>query len=379
MRRFALVAVVVGVGVAWATVKKGSDPYLTPAFADGRHQGMSYAHAWRDAEARGYGSAASAESLRILQSLGVNWISITPFGFQRTPRDTAIRWGGSRLSETDERLRAVTRQAHALGIRVMLKPHIWLRPPAWVGQIAHDSGADWAAWFASYREFILRYARLAEEAGIEALCIGNEIEKTTTREREWRALIGDIRSAYRGPITYGAGFSEVYGVPFWDALDFIGVSAYFSLSDASSPSRAELVTGWQPHLAKLEALAARWNRTIVFTELGYRSADHGAQSPWRVDRQAAVNLTLQADAYAAFFEAVWPQPWFGGVYWWKWFSFPGDGGPDDNDFTPRNKPAEAVLQRHYALARELTTSARGDRRDRHDATASQPTGSSTSR
>lgn len=35
-----------------------------------RHRGMSYAHEWRDAKQRGYGSAASLESLRRLRALG---------------------------------------------------------------------------------------------------------------------------------------------------------------------------------------------------------------------------------------------------------------------------------------------------------------------
>src|SRR5688572_2691776 len=79
-----------------------------------KQKGMSYACAFsRERDVR-YGSPASAESLRELKALGVNWISITPFGFHRgTPE---IRWGGERVWETDESLVAVTKQAHDLGI-----------------------------------------------------------------------------------------------------------------------------------------------------------------------------------------------------------------------------------------------------------------------
>src|SRR6185436_18126396 len=87
-----------------------------------KQRGMSYACAFsRERDVR-YGSAAA---LRELKGLGVNWISITPFGFHRgTPE---IRWGGDRVWETDESLVAVTKQAHDLGIKVLLKPHIWGR------------------------------------------------------------------------------------------------------------------------------------------------------------------------------------------------------------------------------------------------------------
>lgn len=312
---------------------------------------MSFAHTTRRADERGYGSPASAASLRLLKELGVTWISITPFGFQQSPADTLIRWSGSRYGETDERLVAVTRQAHALGLKVMLKPHVWLRPPAWVGMIAHDTDQAWQSWFEAYRAFILHYAALAHDAGIDALSIGNELERTTTREGDWRALIMAIRTAYTGPLTYGAGFNEAFEVPFWDALDFIGVSAYYELVDKPSPTRDELVAGWQPIVHRLARLADRWQKRIMFTELGYRSVDFAAQHPWKFDETTPVNLALQADAYAAFFEAVWPQPWFGGVYWWKWMSHPDHGGPADDDYTPRSKPAEQVLRSYFLAAR----------------------------
>ena len=313
-----------------------------------KHHGVAFEHAWgRRAASFGYGTAASGDSLTQLKDLGVTWISVTPFGFQRRPSDSVIRWSRSGGGETDERLRAVVTQAHTRGISVMLKPHIWLRPPAWVGMVASQTEADWEAWFASYRTFILHYAVLAEETGMEALCIGNELKGTTDREREWRNLIADIRGVYNGDLTYGAHADELWTLPFWDALDYIGVSAYFSLANKLSPTRTEMVAAWHPHVSRLGKLSAKWDRPVLFTELGYRSVDFAAQYPWNFDGTTQVNLELQADAYRAFFEAVWPQPWFAGVHWWKWRSSLDDGGAGNDDYTPRLKPAEDVLKRYY--------------------------------
>ena len=341
------------VGSLCLLVATGCAPSTAPLGGDVpgmfKHRGMSYAHAWgRRSVSRGYGSDASDASLAVLAELGTDWISITPFGFQRNRDDTEFHWGGSQFSETDDRLHAVTAQAHVRGIKVMLKPHIWLRPPAWVGEVEPTTEADWSLWFGSYREFILHYAALARDADIEALCIGNELARTTHRETAWRALVAEIRTVYPGVLTYGAHADEVWDVPFWDALDFIGVSAYFELAGRSSPTREELVAAWQPVKSRLARLAEHWERPVVFTELGYRSVDFAAQYPWKPDDTTPVNLELQADAYAAFFETVWREPWMGGVYWWNWFSFPDDGGYDDDDYTPRNKPAEAVLRQYYS-------------------------------
>ena len=131
-------------------------------------------------------------------------------------------------------------------------------------------------------------------------------------------------------------------------LDYIGVSAYFALADKPSPdalrnggclgtSREPARTSRSP-LGPTRALHGAWI---------YRSIDFAAQYPWKFDGTTPVNLRLQADAYTAFFEAVWPKPWFAGVHWWKWRSSLDDGGADNDDFTPRSKPAEEVLRQFY--------------------------------
>lgn len=323
----------------------------TPAadvFAAGKHRGVCYAHSMRPG--RGYGSPDSEASLRALAAMGVRWISITPFGFQRTSDATEIRWGGQRIAESDDRLREVTVQAHRLGLKVLLKPHIWLRPPAWPGSIDHRTDAAWTAWFASYRPFILHYAALARSANMDAFCIGNELQHASLREREWREVISAARAAYPGPITYGATAEEVTGVPFWDAVDFIGVSAYFVLTPEQTPTPAALAAGWRPVSDRLRALSARHGKKVVFTEIGYRSADFAAFRHWEITDAAPVNLQAQANAYAAFFETVWDESWMGGAYFWKWFSHPGHGGRDSNDFEFEGKPAEDVVTAAYRAA-----------------------------
>ncbi len=327
-------------------------PALPAVAADGKQRGMCYEFAWPPRSGLGYGSAASERSLTHLKNLGITWISITPFGFMRSPTDTVIRWSGARIVENDSSLVATTRQAHALGIAVMLKPHLWLRPPLWVGQISMTTGEAWRAWFRAYTAFILHYATLALRGGMDGFVVGNELGGTSRREAEWRSLIARVRSIYHGPLTYGAGMNEVFDVPFWDALDFIGVSGYYPLVDARSPDRALLEGAWVPIADRLRALSLRWNRRVIFTELGYRSSDYAAWKQWEIPREAEANPTVQSEAYAAFLEAVWPQPWCAGVYWWKWPSSDEGGGTSDNDYTPIHKPAEDIL-RHFWYASRI--------------------------
>ena len=296
---------------------------------------MNYACAYSRVEDIRYGSPASEASLRKLRDHGVNWIAIMPFGFQRS--EPAIRMGGY---EDDPSLRAATLQAHALGMKVMLKPHVWARDEA---AMMAWSDAQWREWFVSYEAFITHYATLARDAKMDALCIGNELKHSTRFEAEWRRIIARVRSIYAGPITYGANFDEVERVAFWDALDWIGVSAYFPLVDAPVPSSKTLAGAWQPVMRRLSALSRKYDKPILFTEIGYRSAEGAAWRQWELPRDAAPSLEVQRVAYEAFFETVWPQPWLAGAYPWKWFSGPNR----DDPYEMEDKPAAEVIRGYY--------------------------------
>ena len=94
---------------------------------------------------------------------GVNWISQTPFGWQRNPGDTLIRaetssqtpWWG----ESKKGIAITTALARKQGIKTLLKPHLWVRN-SWPGAIEMNSEDDWKKWFQHYENFILPYAAI---------------------------------------------------------------------------------------------------------------------------------------------------------------------------------------------------------------------------
>ncbi|TMQ47380.1 MAG: hypothetical protein E6K71_10130 [Candidatus Eisenbacteria bacterium] len=301
-----------------------------------------------------------------LLRIRANWISQTPFGWQRGPDTPEIRgsyegaapqtrpprdarryhgfWG-----ERDEGVLATTRWAHARGIRVLLKPHIWTRG-GWSGSIAMKNEEDWARWFAGYREFILHYADLAERSGAEALAVGTELGGTTAREREWRAIVAEVRRHYHGTLVYCANWAEdLHHTQFWDALDWIGVQAYYPLCDQRAPTTQALVRGWSGPLADLETIAKIWGKPVVLTEVGYHSLDTAAIRPWEWDLPGSLSMETQARCYEALFQAVSDHPVVHGVFIWKWHpDYSRAGGPGDTEYSPQRKPAEAVLARGYA-------------------------------
>ncbi len=322
-------------------------PRFVPTLPDSaRHRGVCFVA----------GPAAPVDAdFADLAAHGVTWISQTPFGWQRRFDEPAFRMitdGRIYWGERDSGLVATARMARAHGIRTLLKPHLWLHDDGdgrWVGSIAMTSEADWAAWFAHYEEFIVHYARLAEASDMAALCIGTELEGTTRREADWRRVIAAVRRVYHGPLVYAANWSgEFEHVAFWDALDYVGVQAYFPLSGEAEASVDELVAGWAPHIARIAAVARRTGKPVLITEIGYKASDRATVEPWTWSTSDRYNPDEQARAYEAASRALWAQPWCAGFYWWKWFPA---GHPEaagrDLYFTPQDKPAAAVLRRMY--------------------------------
>src|SRR5512139_2727948 len=109
---------------------------------------------------RGYGSPYTAELLDHLQGMGVTWISVTPFGRIWSLRSTEILMDFEAPYEDNRRgIAELVSQAHARGMRVLLIPHLWVETEGWRGEIDPGTEEGWAAYRASYRDFVLRWAR----------------------------------------------------------------------------------------------------------------------------------------------------------------------------------------------------------------------------
>jgi hypothetical protein len=214
-----------------------------------------------------------------------------------------------------------------------------------------DNETDWKLLEESYRDFIITYAELAKEVNAEMFCIGTELEQfIIARPEYWLKLITEIKTIYNGRLTYAANWDEYKRVPFWKELDFIGVDAYFPISESRTPTVAEAKIGWQRWKEEMRLISEKENRKIIFTEYGYRSVDFAGKEPWKSDRDMTeVNMEAQSNLTKALFEEMHEEDWFSGGFIWKWFIDHNKvGGPDNNQFTPQNKPVEMIIQEHYA-------------------------------
>jgi hypothetical protein len=316
-------------------------------------KGMSFATWWEGQ----YSDSGSDISLERLKSTGANWISLIVTAYQDTYQSTAIDFASAH-TPTDADLIHVINLAHSLGLKVMLKPHLDLRDESnghWRGDIGtgFTTEAQWSAWFASYRSFIEHYARLAQTNGADQFSAGTELLGTTPRATDWRAVIADVRAIYYGPITYAALHGgEETSIAWWDAVDNIGVDAYYPLttSTAYDPTEPELEAAWAKPKALLSNLAATWGKPILLTEVGYRSQHGCASRPWDSNAVSPTDLEEQAFAYEAAFKQLYGQPWLRGIFWWTWYADRFESGPCDESYSPYDKPAEDVVRKWYGGA-----------------------------
>lgn len=298
-------------------------------------------------------NAIDENHVKPVVNVNANYASVMPFGFIRDLSHPEIMFNTERqwFGETRAGAKQYIDQLRQKSIKIMLKPQIWVWRGEYTGFIEMKNEEDWKTLENSYSKFIMEYAELAEETKAEILCIGTELEKFIEKRPEyWNNLINQIKAVYKGKLTYAANWDEYKRTPFWGKLDFIGLDAYFPVSDSKTPTMEECREGWKAHKETIKATALKYEKPILFTEYGYRSVDYTGKEPWRYDRSMnQVNLEAQVNATKALFEEFWKEEeWFAGGFIWKWFhNHTASGGEKNNQFTPQNKPVEQVLKAYY--------------------------------
>lgn len=285
-----------------------------------------------------------------IRNTNAEWVAVVPYGFCRENEPhfyfnkNKMWWG-----ETIEGISKTIELAHKNKLKVMLKPHAWVGRGMYTGDFDLKSEADWKIFEKDFGDYILTNAGVADSLKVELLCIGTEMDNFARKRPEfWRSLIKKIRTIYSGPLTYADNWNHYPKNPFWQDLDFIGIDAYFPLSTEKHPSVESLQKGWQSHLEEIEEFASKFQKPVLFTEIGYRSVDFATEKPWESQNDKVENLAIQADAYRAFFKEVWPKKWLVGAFAWKWFLQPPRRQFYHDAFSFQEKPAEAVLKEGYA-------------------------------
>jgi len=317
-------------------------------------------NAW---SAEAYNSSNFDQSIMNLASIKANWVTFTVFWFMEHYNDVEMHPRPDLYTASDSSLAYAIQKTHELGMKVALKPMIDVVDQTWRGQI---NPVNWTLWFSNYRNFINYYADFATANNVELFEVGTELRSSQPYELEWRNVISEVRLHFNGNITYAANWDSYsiyapltqYAVKFWDALDYVGVDAYFPLTNLYNPTVQQLINAWSLAASGWWGSGRNWTnelyltylqtgKKIIFTEIGYCSQNGANIQPWNWNFSPTVDLQEQADCYQAALEVFKNKPWFEGWFWWSWETDPDAGGPSDKHYTPQNKPAQNVLMQYY--------------------------------
>ncbi|WP_430409387.1 glycoside hydrolase family 113 [Kordia sp.] len=300
--------------------------------------------------------SGNSEDIEKLKTNNFEWITLTPFISQGDYNKPSLRViSEDRYKNILKHYKAIKAECDVYGIKIMLKPHIWLsktKNGKWRSDINMETEQDWNTWFKNYNQIILKYATLAEELQLEQFCIGTELETTIYEKPEqWKALIQKVKAVYKGKLTYAANWNAEYKkVPFWDELDYIGIQAYFPLSEKDDPTLEALENYWKKHTEEIALVSSKFNKPILFTELGYKSIQGTSKKPWEWNGihslYSKISKGEQLLCYQAFFNTIWKEPWFHGIHIWEW---QGRGESDGNNtnFTIEGKPSLNLIAKHF--------------------------------
>lgn len=294
-----------------------------------------------------YVGSGADQSFAQMASTGANAASINTIWYQHSG-DANYMFRDGTYTATDEAMLAGIRRAESAGMATMIRPMVnTYGNSVWRGNFQPSNPNE---WFYNYRQMMNHYATMAQANGVEILDIGSEFNSLQGYDAQWRQVVAEARARFNGTITYSANHDS-FNVRWFDAVDVIGIDAYFPLSTGSTPSTSEVAARWSNFngrnvKAEITAVRNRYNKPVIFTEVGYRSGTNTLTQPWETG--GAYSPEEQQRALQGTFVAWDGLPWFQGMFLWQWNANPSAGGPGDTDHTPQRKPAEQTVRDRFA-------------------------------
>jgi|GEM_PF-2458803 len=276
---------------------------------------------------------------------GANAVILSPTLRMKSATASQVTTAGEETPESQiAALRSLIGYLRDAGVSVSIKPQLWPADGTWSALIEPGSPDR---WFSSYKELLLGYAKLAEETGVTAIFLSNELESMVVNpsyEGAWRDIIEAMRDVFSGEISLNAIITstseetttdrnvwqtEVMSIPFADALDFIGVSVYVPLTGKMDPTLSEIRKAWHGNreglniIHALKAIHELYGKPVMISEIAYRAIDGANIVPYMATDEED-DLQEQCDLLEAMLQVLSAQTgdWFRGVIVWGWFTYP---------------------------------------------------------
>lgn len=334
------------------------------------HRGMTFGYYARNGY---YSSAAARLEVDRMASLNIQWVCLISIVLQDTFASTR-QYRDFYQTPADDELRDIIDYIHGKGMKVQLRPMLecWdgaqrmqINFPAETTIIPGKPMNHWTLWFDSMVQRTLHYASLAQRAGCEAYGLDSELDFTVSQDAHWRRVITAARSVFHGHLTTGhtpcVDFrAELQKNPnhWFKLLDSLGTSFYHGLADGPGATAEQMRARIQPHLDYYREVAALYGKPFYLAECGCCSTAGATARPYGWDNPGGYDGDEQARYLETVLSTFWNEPWFMGLYWWKWDEqndrpWLRDDPRGDKGFPVWDKPAAAVLKQWYSRTDRL--------------------------
>lgn len=327
------------------------------------HRGMTFGFYARNGY---YGTPQARLEVDRMKTLHIEWVCLVVTVLQEHAM-SCRQFRDFEVTPADDEVRDIIDYIHAQGMKVQLRPML----ECWDGlQRCHIQFPDdgmilpgkpftyASRWFDSMTKRTLHYARLAQRAGCESYGLDSEIDRIVHFNERWKNVVAAARSVYGGHLTSshtkGAQFLQQLDRPdhWWRDLDSLGTSFYEPVSNHPGATRDEMLACLQDQLGYHRRIAALYGKPYYFGEVGCCSTAGATRKPWGWDHPGGYDGEEQARFLDAVLETFWLEPWWMGLYWWKWDEQNDrpqfrDDPRGDKGFTVYGKPAAEVLRRWY--------------------------------
>lgn len=343
-----------------------------------------------------YASSEAADSMEKLAETGAEWVCIAFCTYMESPNKPNFTWGDDEpWMVTDDEIRRAIKLARDNNLKVILKPVVnckdgtwraWIkfyRPltdeekakgktgeiDPWGNEPVERKGETkdltaWGEWWNNYQNFLIHYAEIAKENDVEIFCLGCEMSSTEEFVDRWRNAIGEVRAIYDGQLVYDINHGREETLPWWDAVDIIGVSGYYAVPPSGgetleqavqeTTTEEEIATELAKVKEQLSQVSARWQKPVLMIETGVTNVRGCSRYPWShpdANPESPLDEAEQANYYRAFFKTFSEDaPWFMGYAWWDWPArlYPREQANQNRGFCVYGKEAETVLKEWYA-------------------------------
>ena len=239
--------------------------------------------------------------------------------------------------------------AHAQGLHIFVT--ILVTIPSgiehWVGAVQLTTLVQQQAWFASYWKLVQPYVVAAQQAGVEQLAMGTEIQwlQDNAPASLWNNLIAQFHSVFKGNLTYDINWNALKKptLPWMKnpALKMIGISAYVPVIKTSKridPQQMPALWGTTVKVL-LDHYSTELGEPVFISEVGYRNTVDALYLPWQPKSSAAVDQQEQQGACSAVLQNVLKDPHILGSFFWAW-----DGAENLN---LKDSPAAQTIGHYY--------------------------------